>query len=131
MLDQRPALGIDDSCMLAIKGCGPIGYPVLVNGEHAAADLLKEGIRTLPTMRDRRQSGIGQSSILNGPGRRRGASLLETAEVGGFKRMPGGPAGFGRGIGQAERISSRRRFDADPRRRRLPGLCWTRHRWLP
>ena len=22
-----PALGIDDSCMLAIRGCGPIGYP--------------------------------------------------------------------------------------------------------
>ena len=63
-----PALGIDDSCMLAIRGCGPIGYPgsgEVVNMQPPDY-LLKEGIRTLPTMGDGRQSGTSASpSILN------------------------------------------------------------------
>ena len=63
-----PALGIDDSCMLAIRGRGPIGYPgsgEVVNMQPPDY-LLKEGIRTLPTMGDGRQSGTSASpSILN------------------------------------------------------------------
>ncbi|MED5382212.1 MAG: IlvD/Edd family dehydratase, partial [Verrucomicrobiota bacterium] len=63
-----PALKIDDSCMLAIRGCGPIGYPgsgEVVNMQPPDA-LLKAGIDTLPTMGDGRQSGTAASpSILN------------------------------------------------------------------
>ena len=54
--------------MLAIRGCGPIGYPgsgEVVNMQPPDY-LLKEGIRTLPTMGDGRQSGTSASpSILN------------------------------------------------------------------
>jgi len=63
-----PALNIDESCMLAIRGCGPIGYPgsgEVVNMQPPDA-LLKAGIDTLPTMGDGRQSGTAASpSILN------------------------------------------------------------------
>ncbi len=63
-----PALAIDDSCMLAIRGCGPIGYPgsgEVVNMQPPDT-LLKQGIQTLPTMGDGRQSGTAASpSILN------------------------------------------------------------------
>ena len=63
-----PALKIDESCMLAIRGCGPIGYPgsgEVVNMQPPDA-LLKAGIDTLPTMGDGRQSGTAASpSILN------------------------------------------------------------------
>ncbi len=63
-----PALAIDDSCMLAIRGCGPVGYPgsgEVVNMQPPDT-LLKQGIQTLPTMGDGRQSGTAASpSILN------------------------------------------------------------------
>jgi len=63
-----PALNIDESCMLAIRGCGPIGYPgsgEVVNMQ-PPDELLKAGIDTLPTMGDGRQSGTAASpSILN------------------------------------------------------------------
>ncbi len=63
-----PSLEIDDSCMLVIRGCGPIGYPgsgEVVNMQ-PTDELLKAGINTLPTMGDGRQSGTSASpSILN------------------------------------------------------------------
>ena len=63
-----PSLEIDDSCMLVIRGCGPIGYPgsgEVVNMQPPDV-LLKQGIHTLPTMGDGRQSGTSASpSILN------------------------------------------------------------------
>jgi dihydroxyacid dehydratase/phosphogluconate dehydratase len=63
-----PSLMIDDSCILAIRGCGPIGYPgsgEVVNMQPPDY-LLKQGVRTLPTMGDGRQSGTSASpSILN------------------------------------------------------------------
>jgi dihydroxy-acid dehydratase len=63
-----PSLEIDDSCMLVIRGCGPIGYPgsgEVVNMQ-PTDELLKAGIDTLPTMGDGRQSGTSASpSILN------------------------------------------------------------------
>ena len=63
-----PSLEIDDSCMLVIRGCGPIGYPgsgEVVNMQPPDR-LLKQGIHTLPTMGDGRQSGTSASpSILN------------------------------------------------------------------
>ncbi len=63
-----PALQIDESCMLTIRGCGPVGYPgsgEVVNMQPPDA-LLKAGIDMLPTMGDGRQSGTAASpSILN------------------------------------------------------------------
>ena len=65
---NEPSLEIDDSCMLVIRGCGPIGYPgsgEVVNMQ-PPDELLKQGIQTLPTMGDGRQSGTSASpSVLN------------------------------------------------------------------
>jgi dihydroxy-acid dehydratase len=63
-----PALGIDEGCMLFIRGTGPIGYPggaEVVNMQPPAA-LIKRGIHALPCIGDGRQSGTsGSPSILN------------------------------------------------------------------
>jgi dihydroxy-acid dehydratase len=63
-----PTLKIDESCMLAIRGCGPIGYP----GGGEVVNMLppdylvKQGISKLPCLGDGRQSGTSDSpSILN------------------------------------------------------------------
>ncbi|MCP4785245.1 MAG: dihydroxy-acid dehydratase family protein [Fuerstiella sp.] len=65
---EDPALKIDESCLLAIRGCGPIGYPgsgEVVNMQPPAT-LLQKGIKQLPTMGDGRQSGTSASpSLLN------------------------------------------------------------------
>ena len=63
-----PELSIDESCMLVIRGCGPIGYPgsAEVVNMQPPAELIKAGVGTLPTMGDGRQSGTAASpSILN------------------------------------------------------------------
>src|SRR5207237_6775565 len=63
-----PALAIDDSTMLFIRGVGPIGYPgaaEVVNMQPPAA-LIQRGITALPCIGDGRQSGTsGSPSILN------------------------------------------------------------------
>ncbi|MDR3468905.1 MAG: dihydroxy-acid dehydratase family protein [Xanthobacteraceae bacterium] len=63
-----PDLGIDESCLLFIRGTGPIGYPggaEVVNMQPPAA-LIKRGIHALPCIGDGRQSGTsGSPSILN------------------------------------------------------------------
>ena len=63
-----PALGIDENCILVMRGAGPIGWPgsaEVVNMQPPDA-LLKRGIDWLPTMGDGRQSGTSDSpSILN------------------------------------------------------------------
>jgi dihydroxy-acid dehydratase len=63
-----PALKIDASCFLFIRGVGPVGYPgsaEVVNMQPPDA-LLKAGINHLPTVGDGRQSGTSESpSILN------------------------------------------------------------------
>lgn len=63
-----PALGIDEDCILVIRGTGPIGYPggaEVVNMQPPVA-LIKRGILTLPCIGDGRQSGTsGSPSILN------------------------------------------------------------------
>lgn len=63
-----PALEIDESCMLVMRGSGPIGYPgggEVVN--MLPPDyLLKRGVDKLPCLGDGRQSGTSDSpSILN------------------------------------------------------------------
>ena len=65
---EDPALGIDEQCILFIRGAGPIGYPgaaEVVNMQPPAA-LIKKGVMSLPCIGDGRQSGTsGSPSILN------------------------------------------------------------------
>ena len=63
-----PALAIDASTLLVMRGAGPIGYPgaAEVVNMRAPAYLLREGIAALPCLGDGRQSGTsGSPSILN------------------------------------------------------------------
>ena len=69
-----PALGIDETSILVMRGAGPVGYPgsaEVVNMQPPAA-LIRAGVRELPTIGDGRQSGTsGSPSILNAsPGER-------------------------------------------------------------
>ena len=61
-------LQVDKNSILIIRGCGPVGYPgsgEVVNMQPPDR-LLKQGIDTLPTLGDGRQSGTSASpSILN------------------------------------------------------------------
>ncbi|KQR63001.1 IlvD/Edd family dehydratase [Acidovorax sp. Leaf160] len=63
-----PALGIDEDCILVMRGAGPLGWPgsaEVVNMQPPDA-LIQRGIRALPTLGDGRQSGTADSpSILN------------------------------------------------------------------
>jgi dihydroxy-acid dehydratase len=63
-----PALAIDETCLLVIRGTGPLGYPggaEVVNMLPPDA-LVRRGIRELPCIGDGRQSGTsGSPSILN------------------------------------------------------------------
>ena len=62
------SLGIDENCILIMRGVGPIGYPgaAEVVNMRAPAYLLKRGITALPCIGDGRQSGTsGSPSILN------------------------------------------------------------------
>src|SRR5690606_12150797 len=63
-----PALGIDENCILVIRGSGVIGWPgsaEVVNMQPPDA-LIRRGISWLPTLGDGRQSGTSDSpSILN------------------------------------------------------------------
>ncbi|MEM8801333.1 MAG: IlvD/Edd family dehydratase [Pseudomonadota bacterium] len=62
------SLGIDEYCILIMRGAGPIGYPggAEVVNMRPPAYLLKKGIHSLPCVGDGRQSGTsGSPSILN------------------------------------------------------------------
>lgn len=63
-----PALGIDETTILVIRGTGPIGYPgsaEVVNMQPPGA-MIRRGVRALPCIGDGRQSGTsGSPSILN------------------------------------------------------------------
>ncbi|HWE99302.1 MAG TPA: IlvD/Edd family dehydratase [Caulobacteraceae bacterium] len=63
-----PAMGIDEDCILVMRGTGPIGYPgsAEVVNMRPPADLIRRGIHALPCIGDGRQSGTsGSPSILN------------------------------------------------------------------
>ncbi|KQT83396.1 IlvD/Edd family dehydratase [Aurantimonas sp. Leaf443] len=63
-----PALDIDESCVLFMRGAGPIGYPgaAEVVNMRAPDYLIKRGISSLACIGDGRQSGTsGSPSILN------------------------------------------------------------------
>jgi dihydroxy-acid dehydratase len=63
-----PALSIDETCMLVVRGAGPVGFPgsAEVVNMTPPGELVKRGVRMLPCMGDGRQSGTSDSpSILN------------------------------------------------------------------
>lgn len=63
-----PALGIDEHCILIMRGAGPVGYPggAEVVNMRPPSYLLKKGVEALPCVGDGRQSGTsGSPSILN------------------------------------------------------------------
>ncbi len=63
-----PGEGIDENCVLFMRGAGPKGYPggAEVVNMRAPAYLLKRGVTSLPCVGDGRQSGTsGSPSILN------------------------------------------------------------------
>src|SRR4051812_28797748 len=63
-----PALGIDEHCILVIRGSGVIGWPgsAEVVNMQPPDHLIRQGIMSLPTLGDGRQSGTSDSpSILN------------------------------------------------------------------
>jgi dihydroxy-acid dehydratase len=80
-----PDLKIDETCMLFVRGTGPIGYPggaEVVNMQPPAA-LIKQGITALPCIGDGRQSGTsGSPSILN--------AAPEAAAMGGLALLQTG-----------------------------------------
>jgi dihydroxy-acid dehydratase len=82
-----PALDVDETCLLIIRGVGPLGYPgaaEVVNMQPPAA-LIKRGVHELPCIGDGRQSGTsGSPSILNASPEAAaggGLALLETGDV--------------------------------------------------
>jgi dihydroxy-acid dehydratase len=65
---EDPSLGIDEACMLVVRGTGPVGYPgsAEVVNMTPPRELVKRGVRMLPCMGDGRQSGTSDSpSILH------------------------------------------------------------------
>ena len=58
-----PSLEIDETCMLVVRGAGPIAYPGSAEVVNMTAPdaLIKRGIRMLPCMGDGRQSGTSDS----------------------------------------------------------------------
>jgi dihydroxyacid dehydratase/phosphogluconate dehydratase len=63
-----PALAIDADCVLVIRGSGPLGWPgsAEVVNMQPPDHLIQQGILSLPTLGDGRQSGTSDSpSILN------------------------------------------------------------------
>ncbi len=81
-----PALGIDRTTMLIIRGAGPIGYPgaAEVVNMRPPDYLLAEGVTSLPCLGDGRQSGTsGSPSILNASpeaAANGGLALVETGD---------------------------------------------------
>lgn len=63
-----PELKIDENCILFVRGVGCVGYPgsAEVVNMQPPDDVIKSGIKHLPTVGDGRQSGTSESpSILN------------------------------------------------------------------
>ncbi len=65
---EDPELCIDQSCMLVVRGAGPIGFPgsAEVVNMNPPGSLVAQGVKMLPCLGDGRQSGTSDSpSFLN------------------------------------------------------------------
>ncbi|MEP6534989.1 MAG: IlvD/Edd family dehydratase [Bryobacteraceae bacterium] len=63
-----PELAVDDSCMLVVRGAGPVAYPGSAEVVNMTPPdyVVRQGVRMLPCMGDGRQSGTSDTpSILN------------------------------------------------------------------
>ena len=82
-----PKLEIDETCLLFMRGTGPVGYPgaAEVVNMRAPDYLLKKGVSSLPCIGDGRQSGTsGSPSILNASPEAAtggGLALLKTGDI--------------------------------------------------
>jgi dihydroxy-acid dehydratase len=108
---EDPGLGIDEDCILIIRGAGPLGYPgaaEVVNMQPPAA-LIKAGVRELPCIGDGRQSGTsGSPSILNASPEAAAGGGLALLRTGDRLRIdiPGGRADM---LVTDEELAERRR----------------------
>ena len=85
-----PALNIDATCILLMRGAGPIGYPggAEVVNMRAPDYLLKQGVEALPCIGDGRQSGTsGSPSILNASPEAASGAGLAIVETGDRLRV--------------------------------------------
>lgn len=82
-----PSENIDESCILFMRGAGPIGYPggAEVVNMRPPSYLIKKGVEALPCVGDGRQSGTsGSPSILNAAPEAAdngGLALLKTGDL--------------------------------------------------
>ena len=110
-----PALNMDETCILVMRGSGPIGYPgsaEVVNMQPSDA-LIKAGIRSLPCIGDGRQSGTsGSPSILNGSPESAAGGGLAQLRMGDMLRVDLNKRSINIMIGDAE--LERRRGEARP-----------------
>jgi dihydroxy-acid dehydratase len=87
---NNPDLNMDETCILVMRGSGPIGYPgsaEVVNMQPSDA-LIKAGIRSLPCIGDGRQSGTsGSPSILNGSPESAAGGGLALLRIGDMLRV--------------------------------------------
>ncbi len=61
-----PGLGIDASCVMVLKGCGPKGYPGMpeVGNMALPKKLLEEGVRDMVRISDARMSGTAFGTVV-------------------------------------------------------------------
>ena len=61
-----PELDIDESCIMVLKNCGPIGYPGMpeVGNMGLPPKLLKKGIRDMVRISDARMSGTAYGTVI-------------------------------------------------------------------
>jgi xylonate dehydratase len=111
-----PTLKIDENCMLVMRGAGPIGWPgsaEVVNMQPPDA-LIKQGIHTLPTLGDGRQSGTSASpSILNASPESAAGGGLSWVKTGDIIRTDLN-TGTCNALVSAEEIERRQREEAAP-----------------
>src|SRR5690606_26531430 len=61
-----PALDIDESCVMVLKGCGPKGYPGMpeVGNMPLPRKLLEKGVRDMVRVSDARMSGTAFGTVV-------------------------------------------------------------------
>lgn len=61
-----PDLDIDETCMMVLKNCGPVGYPGMAEVGNMAlpAKILKRGIRDMVRISDARMSGTAYGTVV-------------------------------------------------------------------
>ncbi len=61
-----PALDIDETCVMVLQNCGPVGYPGMAEVGNMAlpAKILKKGIRDMVRISDARMSGTAYGTVV-------------------------------------------------------------------